>query len=132
MTAERDYIVNKLSVNEEVEELLLGFFDDVEDWADDLTTRNPDFPVPWGDQDVRLWALGFYFDPERANEADDWDLMECSESCPISLLQWLEEMGLTRDDMQPDRSVLRSITDLPSVWEGLKAACTRLAELEAT
>jgi len=130
MTAEQDYIINKLSVREEVEENLLSFFDEVDDWAADVTQ---DFQrVPWGDQDVRLWALGFYFDPERQREADDWDLCEMTEAPIIDLVRYFEELGLTKDTIQPDRTIERSITDLPTVWEGLKAACTRLAEGDST
>lgn len=130
---EREYIVSRIAVREEVEENLLGFFADVEDFVDNWNEAQTDrVKKPWGDEDPRLWALGFYFDPERQGEPDEWDLMEGTESNIIDLVRFFEELDLTKDTLQPDRSIERTITDLPAVWEGLKTVCSRMAEQEST
>lgn len=124
-----------IQVDEEVNDLLLAFVDYVQDFAENrredcsVLEAIGERPRPWGDSDdavdIVLWALGFYFDPDRQMEADEWDLMEQTESVPISLLQVFWEKGLTEEHMSndpndPPGTSIRQLTDPKLVWEELE------------
>lgn len=128
--AAANYIAHKGDITEH----LAFFFGDVEDFIDNIAEAYPDdAPRPWGDTDPTLWALGFYFDPERAKEVDEWDLMEGTETGPLDILRTLEGMGETTDRMSknpndPPGLMIRELNDPESVWEGLRRAAEALME----
>jgi hypothetical protein len=124
----------RISGNEEIQELMSLFFDDVEKWVEgwwemygaSKAAAKGIIKPPWRKADPAIWAIGFYYDPDRSREDDGWELMEFTENCPINMLRLLEELGCTKTSRTRAGDWVVEPSPEHAVWDGLLRAAVKI------